>query len=112
MQNRTYTELIEFLEQELQGWDIVLGSSKNSIDKPTCFINHYTSTTTSADGVAIISSSTFDLVFLQDRAAFTNARIIEILEDGIKFAAYDDATGKHVFTGSVTLYGPGSLPDE
>lgn len=112
MEFRTYDEFYTELSTLLNGWDVVLGTTKETLDRPTCFISHRGSTTTASDGQLMVLSSTYDLVFLQKRAAFTNVLVIEMMENGVRFSGYDDDTGMNIFQGSVTLFGTRSLPDE
>lgn len=112
MMYRTYYELYHWLSEELPDWDIVLGTSKDQLTRPTLFVNHRGSQTVYSDGVPMIASSTYDLVFLQKRPAFTNRAILEQLENGVNYVEWDEDSGYNIFTGSVTLVGPGSVPDE
>lgn len=112
MQFRTYREFHNELTDLLPGWDIVFGTTKDSINGQTCFITHRDSTLAAADGQTMVKSSTYDLVFLQKRAAFTNIPLIEMLDGGVRFIQYDDESGLNIFAGQVTLFGPRSVPDE
>lgn len=109
---KSYNEFYSELTTLLDGWDVVLGTSKDELDRETCFITHRGSVVTTADDTPFISSTTYDLVFLQRRAAFTNVKVIALTESGVRFTAYDEDTGMNIFTGSVTLFGPWSVPDE
>lgn len=112
MMYRTYHELYQWLSEELPDWDIVLGTSKDMITRPTLFITHRGSQSIYSDGVPMIASSTYDLIFLQTRPAFTNRAILEQLENGVNFVEWDEDSGYNIFIGSVTLYGPAGVPDE
>lgn len=112
MMYRTYQELYQWLAEELPDWDIVLGTSKDMITRPTLFITHRGSQPVYSDGVPMIASSTYDLIFLQTRPAFTNKAILEQLDAGVNFVEWDEDSGYNIFTGSVTLYGPAGVPDE
>lgn len=112
MMYRTYQELYQWLAEELPDWDVVLGTSKDMITKPTLFITHRGSQSVYSDGVPMIASSTYDLIFLQKRPAFTNRAILEQLDAGVNFVEWDEDSGYNIFTGSVTLYGPAGVPDE
>lgn len=112
MMYRTYYEFYHWLAEELPDWDIVLGTSKDMITRPTLFITHRGSQSVYSDGVPMIASSTYDLIFLQNRPAFTNKAILEQLENGVNFVEFDEDSGYNIFTGSAVLYGPGSVPDE
>ena len=112
MEFKTYDEFFEYITNALPGWEIVLGTKKDGIKGNTCFINQRGSSTVYADGVPLISSSSYDLIFLQKRSAFTNRQIVEILENGVDFNLYDEDSGMNVFTGEITLFGPRSVPDE
>lgn len=109
---RTYKEFLQTLTELLPGWDITLGVTKENLDGNTCFITHRDSVVTSADGESLVASTTYDLVFAQKRAAFTNRGVVELLEGGVRFSGYDEASDLHIFTAAVTLFGPRSLPDE
>lgn len=109
---RTYNEYKQTLQRLLPDWKIYFGATKADLVKNTCFVSHLSGDTAYADGVPIISSTTYQLIFLQDRQAFTNKKIIELTDEGVKYAGYDPASECNVFTASVTLYGPGSVPDE
>lgn len=112
MDYRTYSEFFSDLSEKLSSWDVVLGTSAESVDRETCFITHRNSVTEWSDDKPYISSSTYDLVFLTKRAAFTKREVIEWLSGGVNYQTYDEETGYHIFTGSVTLYGSNSLPEE
>lgn len=109
---RTYKEFIDELKQLLPDTDIILGTTKKSIDRETVFIVHAGSTLNNIDDIQTIASSTYNLVFMKKRPAFTNQRIIEMTNDGVSFSAYDDELGYNIYTADVTLFGPGSVPDE
>lgn len=109
---RTYNEYKQTLQQLLPDWKIYFGAAKADLVKNTCFVSHLSGETVYADSVPLIASTTYQLIFLQDRQAFTNKRIIELTDEGVKYAGYDPASGCNVFTATVTLYGPGSVPDE
>lgn len=109
---RTYNEYKQTLQQLLPDWKIYFGATKADLVKNTCFVSHLSGDTVYADSVPLIASTTYQLIFLQDRQAFTNKRVIELTDDGVKYAGYDPASKCNVFTASVTLYGPGSVPDE
>lgn len=112
MEFRTYEEFYNTLKTLLPNWDIYLGTTKENVTRQTCFISHNTSVTEYADGVPFLISTTYDLIFLQKRPAFTNLQIMELLDDGVNFNVYDEDSGFNIFTASVTLYGPRSIPDE
>lgn len=64
MDYRTYSEFYSDLSEKLSSWDVVLGTSAESVDRETCFITHRNSVTEWSDDKPYISSSTYDLVFL------------------------------------------------
>lgn len=109
----SYKDFYQFLSDNLKGWEIILGNTADSISKDTCFITHNeTHTTRADDGPAVIAWSSYDLVFLSKRAAFTNRQVIELLESGVKYVTYDEDLRLHVFAGRVVLFGPLSIPEE
>ena len=112
MRFESYTEFYEFLQKNLPDWEIVFGTSKDSVNGKTCFINQDKCVTTSVDDVKLIQYTTYDLIFLQERAAFYNTSIVEQTIDGVRFIEYNDDSGMNIFVGSVIVWGPRSLPDE
>ena len=112
MQYKTYREFYDELTEALPGWEIILGTTKDGISGDTCFINQRGGSTVYSDGVPFVQSVVYDVILLQERAAFTNVRLFELVDDGINFTAYDENSGMNVFLGQVTLLGPGGLPDE
>lgn len=108
---KNYDEFYTFLNEKLPNFEIILGTSKELFNKETCFISHRNSEMVYSDNTPLIASTTYDLIILQKRAAFTNKEIIEITNDGVDFNVYDEESGFNIFTASVTLYGSRSVPN-
>lgn len=109
---RTYAEFYETLSHELSDYNVLLGVNKDPLNGPTVIITHRESNVVAADGETIVLSTTYDLVIAQKRAAFTNRKVIELLEGGVRYSSYDEPSGLHIFTATITLFGPRSLPDD
>ena len=108
---KTYSEFYAFLNEKLPSFEVILGTTKEDLSHETCFLSHRNSEMVYADNIPLIASSTYDIIILQKRSAFTNVDIIEITNDGVNFNVYDEESGYNVFTASVTLYGPRSVPN-
>lgn len=112
MEFRTYDEFYKQMTEGLPSWEIILGTTKKELAGNTCFITQRGSDTAYADGVPFIASTTYDVIFLQKRAVFNNREILEIMDNGVDFNLYDEDSQMNIFTGQVTLYGPGSVPND
>lgn len=108
----SYLEFYQKLTEVLSNYDVILGTNVKEISNDTCFITHLGSDLTYSDDEPKILSSKYELTILQDYAGFTNSDFVKLTDEGVRFVAYDDESGKNVFSATVTLFGENSLPVE
>lgn len=108
----SYLEFYRTLTEVLSNYDVILGTNVKEISNDTCFITHLGSDLNYSDDEPTILSSKYELTILQDYAGFTNSDFVKLTDEGVRFVAYDDESGKNVFSATVTLFGENSLPVE
>lgn len=109
---RTFDEFFEELQKNLPECQIIFGATKGVITSDVCFITHRESNISYSDDTPFIESSDYDLLFMMENPIFNNLKVLQLTNNGVNFQGYDKESVKYVFTATVSLFGPGSVPNE
>lgn len=108
----SYREFYNRLGELMPDFDIILGTTKKGVLSQTVFIQHDSSRMIGSDNAQMVLSSQYDLIFLQESASFQNMDVIELTVEGVTFNSWNAELGMNVFTASVVLFGPASVPKD